>query len=93
MTSQSRDEQDPDDDLPLVNVIEQLRSKMLSSSDNIDDSLSTESAFDYEWEADLIRELTGKTLPDSDDDETDTESETAAEPGSDMNYFKHIPCD
>ena len=33
-----------------------------------------------------VREFTGETLPDSDDDETDTESETAAEPGSDMSY-------
>ncbi|XP_071137299.1 uncharacterized protein [Mytilus edulis] len=81
--------EDPDDDIPLADLVEQLGSRdpsiQITEADDVDDNLATESAFDSEREPDLIREFTRYTLIESDED-VDTDIPTEVQPGSDMNH-------
>ncbi|CAC5357444.1 unnamed protein product [Mytilus coruscus] len=81
--------EDPDDDIPLADLVQQLRSKdpsvQINETDDVDDNLATESAFDVDWEMDLISEFTGDPLIESNDN-VEMEISSEVQPGSDMNH-------
>jgi len=92
--SLSSEVEDTDDDIPLNELVQCLRSSDPSVShddiEEFDDNLITESIFDDEWESDLLREFTRDTISSQSlDNETDSEDEVNSEsiplPGSEMN--------
>jgi len=91
----SSEAEDPDDDIPLNELVQRLRSSDLSVShddiEEFDDNLIRESIFDDEWESDLLRKFTRDTISSQSlDNETDSEDEINTETipllGSKMNY-------
>ncbi|CAC5364481.1 unnamed protein product [Mytilus coruscus] len=64
--------EDPADEISFADLVQQLRSKdpsvQITETDDVDDNLATESAFDCDWETDLISEFTGDPLIESHDD-------------------------
>jgi hypothetical protein len=74
----SADTEDQDDDIPLNELVQRLRSSDPSvSCDDIEefyDNSITENIFEDEWESDLLREFTRETISsESLDNETDSE--------------------
>ena len=91
----SADTEDQDDDIPLNELVQRLRSSDPSvSCDDIEvfyDNSITENIFEDEWESDLLREFTRETISsESLDNETDCEdkvnTDTIPLPGPEMNY-------
>ena len=87
--------EDQDDDIPLNELVQRLRSSDPSvSRDDIEefyDNSITEYIFEDEWESDLLREFTRKTISSEWlDNETDSEdkvnTDTIPLPSPEMNY-------